>query len=128
MTDPRITLQEEWMSDYKQGKPAQRRERNNKIKRYTVTLLFTVITGFTVHTLHSWGPKNDVKSQMLYWASIVGVGAYVLSPLLFQEHYSSSSFSPGSFSPGEPDYIIGPRGGRYTIEHSRDGGTYRRYR
>ena len=28
----------------------------------------------------------------------------------------------------EPDYEYGPRGGRYTIEDSRDGGEYKRYR
>ena len=127
MTDPRLIEAEQWMSDYKQGKATLRRERNNKIKRYTITLLFTVITGFTVHTLHSLGPKNDPGLQLLYWASIVGSGAYILSPFLLQ-NYSSSYELDYSFSPGEPDYIIGPRGGRYTVEQSRDGGTYRRYR
>ena len=30
--------------------------------------------------------------------------------------------------PDGPEYKTGPRGGRYTIERSHDGGTYKRYR
>ena len=81
----------------------------------TMSIALTIIgtlAGLSVVLFGSTKMDETTRGTIIIGA--VAVGAVATSP------YWSEL--------GEPDYQIGPRGGRYTVEDSKDGGTYRRYR
>ena len=77
---------------------------------------------------------KDRVPEIVYW-SLVGTGA-VITVATFTEVAIVSAVAIGvgwismkfADTDDEPNYQYGPRGGRYTVEKSYDGGVYKRYR